>query len=158
MAETRYWVFKSKVSVDTFDKLLNAANRTMAWAGVRNAQARNLIRDKIQTGDGILFYHSSTSRPEVVGTARVVKRAYPDHFAWDATSRFFDPKSNPDSPTWLMVDIQADQEFARPVTLQEIKQNPKLQGMMLVKRGVRLSIQPVTKEDWDEIIALGMEE
>ena len=157
MAETHYWLFKSKVSVDTFDNLLKAQNRTMAWAGVRNAQARNFVRDKIQMGDGVLFYHSSTRHPAVVGTAWVVREAYPDHTAWDKSSHFYDPKSNPDDPTWLMVDIQAEQEFSRPITLQEIKANPKLQGMMLVKRGVRLSIQPVSKEDWDVLIELGME-
>ena len=100
-------------------------------------------------------YHSSTRRPAVVGTAKIVSEPYADYFAWCPSSPFYDPKSNPDAPTWLMVDIQADQEFSRPVTLQEIKQNPKLQGMMLVKRGVRLSIQPVTREDWDEIVGLG---
>jgi predicted RNA-binding protein with PUA-like domain len=91
----------------------------------------------------------------VIGTARIVRGAYPDHTAWDAKSKYYDAKSSPDNPTWLMVDIKAEQQFARPVTLPEIKQNPRLQNMLLVRRGMRLSIQPVTKEEWDEIIALG---
>ena len=155
MAETRYWLFKSNVKYDTFDTLLKSENQTMAWAGVRNYQTRNNIRDEIRLGDRILFYHSSARPLAVVGTARVVREAYPDHTAWDKSSHFYDPKSNPDDPTWLMVDIQAEREFARPITLQEIKANPKLQGMMLVKRGVRLSIQPVSKEDWEVIVGLG---
>ncbi len=161
MAETRYWLLKCNVRYDNFDKLLAAENRTMAWMGVRNAQARNLMRDKIEVGDGLLFYHSSPKwpkRPEVVGTARVVSAAYPDHSAWDEKSPFHDPSSTPDNPKWLMVDIQADLEFARPVTLREIKANPHpaLQQMMLVQPANRLSIQPVSKAAWDVIVALGM--
>ena len=158
MAETRYWLLKCNVRYDNFDKLLAAENRTMAWMGVRNAQARNLMRDKIEVGDGLLFYHSSTAAPAVMGTARVVSAAYPDHSAWDKDSHFYDPKTDPDNPKWLMVDIQADLEFARPVTLREIKANshPALRDMMLVQPANRLSIQPVSKAAWDLIVALGM--
>ena len=156
MAETRYWLFKSNVKFDTFNTLLECENRTKAWAGVRNFQTRKLIRDDIKVGDRILFYHSSAPLLAVVGTARVVREAYPDYFAWDKSSHFYDPQSDPNDPTWLMVDIQAEQEFARPVTLREIKANPKLQGMMVVKRGMRPSIQPVSKEEWDVIVELGM--
>ena len=161
MAETRYWLLKCNVRYDNFDKLLAAENRTMAWMGVRNAQARNLMRDKIEVGDGLLFYHSSPKwpkQPEVVGTARVVSAAYPDHSAWDEKSPFHDPSSTPANPKWLMVDIQADLKFARPVTLREIKANPHpaLQEMMLVQPANRLSIQPVSKAAWDLIVALGM--
>ena len=113
------------------------------------------MRDEMKAGDGVLFYHSSAKPTAVMGTATIVREAYPDHTAWEEGAKYYDPKSNPDDPTWLMVDIQADQEFARPITLQEIKANPKLQGMMLVKRGVRLSIQPVSKEDWEVIVGLG---
>ena len=161
MAEPNYWLLKCNVRYDNFDKLLAAENRTMAWMGVRNAQARNLMRDKIEVGDGLLFYHSSPQwpkRPEVVGTARVVSAAYPDYSAWDKSGDFYDPKTDPDNPKWLMVDIQADLEFARPVTLREIKAHPDpaLRGMMLVQPGNRLSIQPVSPEAWAEIVALGM--
>ena len=158
MAETRYWLLKCNVKYDNFDKLLAAENRTMAWMGVRNAQARNLMRDKIEVGDGLLFYHSSTAAPAVMGTARVVSAAYPDYSAWDKSGDFYDPKTDPANPKWLMVDIQADLEFARPVTLREIKAtpHPALQDMMLVQPGNRLSIQPVSKAAWDVIVGLGM--
>ena len=155
MAERRYWLFKSEPNSYSFSDLLAEENRTDYWDGIRNYQVRNMMRDEIKAGDGVLFYHSSAKPTAVMGTAQVVKEAYPDFNAWDPTHRYYDPKSDPANPTWLMVDIQADAEFARPVTLQEIKQNPKLQDMMLVKRGVRLSIQPVSKEAWDEIVSLG---
>jgi predicted RNA-binding protein with PUA-like domain len=116
---------------------------------------RNFMRDEMKPGDGVLFYHSSANPMAVIGTAQIVREAYPDHSAWDAKSKYYDAKGSPDNPIWLMVDIKAEQEFTRPVTLQEIKQNPKLQNMLLVRRGMRLSIQPVTKEEWDEIVALG---
>ena len=158
MAERRYWLFKSEPTNYSFQDLLGEEDRTAEWDGVRNYQVRNFMRDEMKVGDGVLFYHSSAKPTAVMGTATVVKEAYPDSTAWEPGAKYYDPKSNPDDPTWLMVDILADQEFNRPVTLQEIKQNPKLQGMMVVKRGVRISIQPVSKEDWDEIIALGMVE
>ena len=158
MAEPGYWLLKCNVKYDTFAKLLAAENKTMPWKGVRNYQIRNLIRDKIRVGDRLLFYHSSTAEPAVMGTARVVSAAYLDYSAWDKSSDFYDPKSDPANPKWLMVDIQADLKFARPVTLREIKasNHPALQGMMLVQPGNRLSIQPVSKAAWDLIVALGM--
>ena len=155
MAERRYWLFKSEPTNYSFQDLLGEEDKTAEWDGVRNYQVRNFMRDDMKAGDGVLFYHSSAKPTAVVGTATIVKEAYPDSTAWEPGAKYYDPKSNPDDPTWLMVDIQADQAFNRPVTLQEIKQNPNLQGMMLVKRGVRLSIQPIAKEDWDEIVGLG---
>ena len=156
MAEQRYWLFKSEPGAYSYADLRGEDNQTAEWDGVRNYQVRNMMRDEIQAGDGVLFYHSSAKPTAVVGTARVVREAYPDYYAWDTTHKYYDPKSDPANPTWLMVDIQAEQEFARPVTLQEIKANPKLQDMLLVKRGVRLSIQPVSPAAWAEIVALGM--
>ena len=156
MTEKRYWLFKSEPGNYSFQDLLGEDDKTAEWDGVRNYQVRNFMRDEMKVGDGVLFYHSSAKPTAVMGTATIVREAYPDSTAWEPGAKYYDPKSNPDAPTWLMVDIQADQVFNRPVTLQEIKQNPNLQGMMLVKRGVRLSIQPVEKEDWDEIIVLGM--
>ena len=158
MAEPGYWLLKCNVKYDTFDQLLAAENRTMGWVGVRNARARNILRDEIKVGDRLLFYHSSTTEPAVMGTARVVSAAYPDYSAWDEKSPFHDPSSTPANPKWLMVDIQADLKFARPVTLREIKasNHPALQGMMLVQPGNRLSIQPVSKAAWDLIVDLGM--
>jgi predicted RNA-binding protein with PUA-like domain len=155
MAERQYWLFKSEPTNYSFQDLLGEEDKTAEWDGVRNYQVRNFMRDDMKAGDGVLFYHSSAKPTAVMGTATIVKEAYPDSTAWEPGAKYYDPKSNPDDPTWLMVDIQADQAFNRPVTLQEIKQNPNLQGMMLVKRGVRLSIQPIAKEDWDEIVGLG---
>ena len=155
MAERRYWLFKSEPTSYSFADLLAEEDQTAEWDGVRNYQARNFMRDEMKVGDGVLFYHSSTAATAVVGTARVVREGYPDHTAWDPTSRYYDPKTNPDSPAWIMVDIKAEQELARPVTLKEIKENPRLENMMLVRRGMRLSIQPVTEEEWEEIVAQG---
>ena len=158
MAETRYWLLKCNVKYDTFADLLAKDNYTDGWSGVRNHQSRNLMRDEIKVGDQALFYHTSARKREVVGTVTVVRAAYPDPTAWQEGSKFYDPKTDPQNPTWLRVDIQADLEFARPVTLREIKANlhPALQQMMLVQPGNRLSIQPVSKAAWDVIVALGM--
>ena len=156
MAEQRYWLFKSEPNAYSYADLLGEEEQTAEWDGVRNYQVRNMMRDEIKVGDGVLFYHSSAKPTAVVGTARVVREAYPDYTALEKDSDHPDPKSTPDNPIWLMVDIKAEQKFVRPVTLQEIKANPKLQDMLLVKRGVRLSIQPVSKEAWAEIVALGL--
>ena len=154
MAEGKYWLFKSEPAAYSYSDLLGEQDRTAEWDGVRNYQARNFMRDEMRAGDGILFYHSGGTTA-VVGTARVVREAYPDHTAWDPNDIHYDPKSTPDNPIWVMVDIQADQELSREVPLGEIKRNAKLQSMMLVRRGMRLSIMPVAKGEWDEITALG---
>ncbi len=155
MAERKYWLFKSEPTAYSFSDLLNELDQTAEWDGVRNYQVRNLMRDEMQVGDGVLFYHSSAKPMAIMGTATIVGEAYPDSTAWDPNNQHFDARSTSDNPVWLMVDIRADKEFARPVTLPEIKAHPRLQNMMVARRGMRLSIQPVTKEEWDEIIALG---
>ena len=157
MAERRYWLFKSEPTAYSFADLLNEPDRTAEWDGVRNYQVRNFMRDDMKVGDGVLFYHSSAKPLAVIGTALIVGEAYPDSTAWDSAEKHYDPKSTPDNSIWLMVDIQAEKEFARPVTLDEIKQSPKLQDMLLVRRGMRLSIQPVTQEEWDEVVSMGIE-
>ena len=157
MPETKYWLFKSEPGAYSFADLQAETGRTAEWDGVRNYQARNFMRDDMKVGDGILFYHSSSNPTAVIGTATIVREAYPDETAWDPESIHYDPKSTLDNPTWLVVDIQADREFARPVTLAEVKQNPRLESMLLVRRGMRLSIQPVTQDEWEEILALGGE-
>ena len=134
---------------------MNEADGTAEWDGVRNYQARNFMRDDMKVGDRVLFYHSSTKPLAVVGTATVVKEGYPDATAWDPNDRHYDPKSSPGETVWVVVEIQADREFARPVTLDEIKGNPRLQDMRLIRRGMRLSIQPVTEEEFTEISTLG---
>ena len=155
MAERRYWLFKSEPSAFSYADLQGEPDQTAEWDGVRNYQARNFMRDDMQLGDGVLFYHSNAKPLAVVGTATIVSGAYPDATAFDPTEKYYDAKSNPDSPTWLMIDIKADREFTRLVTLAEIKDNPRLKDMYVARRGMRLSIQPVTKEEWDEVLSLG---
>jgi predicted RNA-binding protein with PUA-like domain len=155
MAEQRYWLFKSEPTAYSFNDLQNEEDQTAEWDGVRNYQVRNFMRDEMQVGDGVLFYHSSAKPLAVIGTATIVSGAYADPTAFDPSEKHYDAKSTPDNPTWLMVDIKADKEFTRPVTLPEIKVNPRLQDMFLVRRGMRLSIQPVTREEWEEVTYLG---
>ena len=158
MAEPGYWLLKCNVKYDTFADLLAKGNQPYPWHGVRNYQSRNFMRDQIKVGDKALFYHTGAGKREVVGTVTVVRAAYPDPTAWDKSCDFYDPKTDRANPKWLMVDIQADLKFARPVTLREIKasNHPALQGMMLVQPANRLSIQPVSKAAWEVIVALGM--
>jgi len=155
MSERKYWLFKSEPTAFSFTDLLKEPGQTAEWDGVRNYQARNFMRDDMKVGDGVLFYHSSSKPLAVVGAARVAREAYPDHTAWDPAGQHYDAKSTPDNPIWFMVEIRAERQFARLVTLEEMKGNPRLGNMLLLRRGMRLSIQPVTREEWDEIIALG---
>ena len=155
MADRKYWLFKSEPTAYSISDLVGEPDQTAEWDGIRNYQVRNLMRDEMKLGDGVLFYHSSAKPMAVMGTARIVKEAYPDPTAWDPKDKHFDPRSTPDNPVWLMVDIQAEREFSRPITLQEIKDHPTLRNMVVARRGMRQSIQPVAKEEWDEIIRLG---
>jgi predicted RNA-binding protein with PUA-like domain len=155
MAQRKYWLFKSEPTTYSYADLQQDPDQTAEWDGVRNYQARNFMRDEMQPGDGVLFYHSSANPTAVVGTATIVREGYPDATAWDPNSEHPDPKSTPENPVWMMVDIKADREFPRPVTLQEIKANPRLKDMLLARRGMRLSIQPVTPEEWEEVLRMG---
>ena len=155
MADRKYWLFKSEPTAYSFADLMAEPNQTAEWDGVRNYQVRNFMRDDMKVGDGILFYHSSANPLAVVGLARIVGESYPDTTAFDPSEKHYDPKSDPRNPAWLMVDIQAERELDRPVTLQEIKEDPQLQNMLLAKKGMRLSIQPVTEEEWQAVVALG---
>ncbi len=150
----KYWLFKSEPTTYSFADLMGEKGRRTHWDGVRNYQARNLLRDDVQVGDGVLFYHSSTKPMAVIGTATIVREGYPDDTAWDPASDHPDPKSTPDNPIWYMVDIKAKAELARPVTLEEIKQTPGLEKMALVNRS-RLSVQPVRPEEYRLIVDLG---
>ena len=154
MAESRYWLFKSEPNAYSFTDLMNEPDRTAEWDGVRNFQARNYMSQDMKVGDRVLFYHSSTKPLAVVGTATVVKEGYPDATAWDPNDPHYDPKSTPGNTVWRMVDIKADKELGRPVTMDDIRANPKLQEMMLIRRG-RLSIQPITKGEFEEIVSMG---
>jgi predicted RNA-binding protein with PUA-like domain len=149
-----YWLFKSEPSAFSFDDLKNRPGMTEHWDGVRNYQARNFLRDEVKVGDLVLFYHSNTPEPAVVGIARVVRAGYPDFTALDPASEHFDPKASAEKPIWYMVDVRYVETLRRPVTLAAIKENPLLAGMPLVNRS-RLSIQPVTEEEWRVILAMG---
>ena len=149
-----YWLFKSEPSSFSWEDLRKSPKRTTHWDGVRNYQARNFLRDRIRKGDGILFYHSVAKPTAIVGIARVVREGYPDHTARDVSSKYFDPKASSENPRWYMVDIQAVVALEPPLTLEEMKGDPDLEGMELLKKGSRLSIQPVDEKHWNRILAL----
>ena len=151
----RYWLMKSEPNVFSIDDLGRAKNGTTRWDGVRNYQARNFLRDEIAVGDGVLFYHSSAEPPAVAGTARVVRAGYPDPTQFDARDGHHDPDSSKDDPRWYAVDIQFDAKFNRPVTLAELRAEKALAEMVLLRRGSRLSVQPVTPAEWKHIVKLG---
>jgi predicted RNA-binding protein with PUA-like domain len=151
----RYWLFKSEPNVFSIDDLARSPGRTTCWEGVRNYQARNMLRDEIGKGDGVLFYHSRVSPMAVVGTARVVREGYVDDTQFDRRSRYHDPRSDPENPRWYMVDIRLERKFQRPVTLEELRATPGLESMMLLRRGSRLSVQPVTAEEFRIVTKLG---
>jgi predicted RNA-binding protein with PUA-like domain len=150
----KYWLMKTEPSVFSWDDLQSRPNRTTHWEGVRNYQARNLMRDQMKLGDRVFFYHSNTKPQVILGIAQVVREAYPDMFAFDATSLYFDPKSSPDAPRWMMVDIQYESAFAPSITLDELKQVEGLESMMLLQKGCRLSVQSVTPEEWQIVCNL----
>jgi predicted RNA-binding protein with PUA-like domain len=151
----KYWLFKSEPSEFSWEDLKKCKNQTTFWDGVRNYQARNFLRDEVKKGDGVLFYQSSTEPLAVVGNCEVVKEGYPDHTQFDSKNDHYDPKADKNNPTWFMVDIKLKKEFNKSVNLDSIKTNPKLKNMKLIQRGQRLSIQPVTKDEWDEILKMG---
>ncbi|HVX40939.1 MAG TPA: EVE domain-containing protein [Gemmatimonadaceae bacterium] len=146
MASRNYWLVKSEPEVFSFDDLVASPKRTTHWDGVRNYAARNHLK-AMKKGDLAFFYHSSGKAPAIVGTAEVVREAYPDHTALDPEDPHFDPKSDAADPTWYMVDLRAVEPLARPVTLTEIKRAKGLEQMALVRIG-RLSVQPVTAAEW----------
>lgn len=144
----RYWLFKSEAGCYSIDDLAAAARQTTFWDGVRNYQARNFLRDEVQFGDQVFFYHSNSDPLAIAGTMKIVRAGYPDHTAFDKAEKHFDPKSDSDNPTWFMVDVRLVQRFPEPVTRKALLAEPRLEGMMLLQRGSRLSIQPVTPKEW----------
>ncbi|MBU1097817.1 MAG: EVE domain-containing protein [Bacteroidetes bacterium] len=150
----KYWLFKSEPDVFSIDDLAKEPKKTTYWNGVRNFQARNFIRDEMKKGDMVLFYHSNTNPMAVVGICKIVKEAYPDYTAFDSNSEYFDPKSKKDSPAWFMVDIKLFKKFKKPVSLSDIKNNSKLKNIRLVQRGNRLSVFPIEKNEYIEILKM----
>jgi predicted RNA-binding protein with PUA-like domain len=152
---TRYWLLKSEPSCFGLEDLKQSPDQTTHWDGIRNYQARNFMRDNMQLGDKAFFYHSSCALPGIVGTMTVVKTAYPDHTAFDPESEHPDPKSTPEKPRWFMVDLRFEDEFKQLISLNALKQYPELQQMQLLQKGNRLSILPITTEEWSFINRLG---
>jgi predicted RNA-binding protein with PUA-like domain len=151
--ERRYWLVKSEPEVFSFDDLQKSPKKTTGWDNVRNSTARNFLRDGMKRGDLVFFYHSNAEPSAIVGIAEVVREGYPDPGAFDPANEYHDPKSNPDAPTWFMVDVRAVKKLPRAVTLPEIKADAALSQMALVKQG-RLSVTPVTSEEWDHLLAM----
>lgn len=150
----KHWLVKSEPHVFSIDDLAKSKNKTTYWDGVRNYQARNTLRDEMQLGDNVLFYHSNTEEPAIVGLTKIVRTGYPDFTAWDKNDPHYDPKSDPNKPTWYMVDIQFVEKFDRSLSLAYLRTIPELKDMVLLRKGSRLSVQPVTKKEFETIIAL----
>ena len=148
----RYWLFKSEPDVYSIDDLEREGEA--CWEGIRNYQARNLLRDEVKAGDGVLFYHSNARPLAVVGVARVCREAYPDHFQFDDGSRYHDPGSPADDPRWLMVDVAWVETFATQVERTAMAEAAALAEMMVLRRGARLSIQPVTPAEWRHVLKM----
>lgn len=150
----RYWLMKSEPACFSFADLAASPNGVSHWDGVRNFQARNLLRDEVAIGDGVLFYHSNIPQPAIVGLAQVVSRGYADHTALDPRSEHFDPRASEANPIWFMVDVQYVAELPEPLTRDQLSRHPVLAKMEVLKKGNRLSVQPVTEEQWRTILEI----
>jgi predicted RNA-binding protein with PUA-like domain len=146
------WLIKNEPDCYSFDDLLRDGK--VQWDGVRNYQARNYMRDEMRPGDLVLYYHSSTGEPAVVGLAEVASEPYPDPTQFDPQSEYYDPKATPENPRWHLVEFKPVRKLARPVTLAEMKRDPALEGMRLLQRGNRLSVMPVEPEHYARVLEL----
>jgi predicted RNA-binding protein with PUA-like domain len=149
-----YWLMKSEPDVFSIDDLKNAPGRTEHWDGVRNYQARNLMRDPMSKGDLAFFYHSNCKVPGIAGIMKIVREAYPDFTALDPGSKYYDPRSDTDNPRWFMVDVHFVRKLKRLITLTELKAHSELADLALVQRGNRLSVIPVSARQWEFILGL----
>ena len=149
-----YWLMKSEPNCYSIDDLAAEKTKTTHWDGVRNYQARNFMRDDMKKGDEVLFYHSNAKPPGVAGLATICKEAYPDFTAFDPGEMHYDPKSKQESPTWMMVDVKYKKKFKQFIPLEELKKLKSLDGMELLRKGSRLSIQPVSKKHFETIVKL----
>lgn len=147
----QYWLFKSEPTTFSIDDLVQSPHKTTCWEGVRNYQARNFLKS-MNVGDLGFFYHSNTDPPAIVGIMKVVKAAYPDSFAFDSRSRYFDPRSTPNSPRWFLVDVQFVKKFPQALSLDQLRAIKGLEKMELLRKGSRLSIQPVRPEEWQRVL------
>lgn len=151
-----HWLLKSEPDAFSIDDLAALPKRTAAWDGVRNYQARNMLRDSIKKRDSAFFYHSSCAAPGIAGIVRVVRGAYPDASAFDRGHRHYDPESRPSEPRWHVVDVKLERKFSRVITLAELREfsGDALAGLLLLRRGCRLSVMAVAKKEWDFILTL----
>ena len=148
-----YWVMKSEPSVFGIDDLINKINQTEPWDGVRNYQARNFIRE-MRRGDYAFFYHSNCKIPGIVGIIKIATDPYPDSAAFDPSHRYFDPKSTPLNPRWYRVDVTFKEKFKSVISLSDLKTHPLLKNILLIRKGNRLSIMPLQKNEWDVILGM----
>lgn len=146
-----HWLLKTEPTSYSIDDLAAEPDQTTYWDGVRNYQARNMLRDEMHEGDRVLLYHS-VKDPAVVGTGTIVRGGYPDPSQWDKRSKYYDPKSSRENPRWYMVDVRLDEKFSSPLTLAQLRELPVLAEMELLRKGSRLSVQPVRKKEWDAIL------
>ncbi|MBH0200350.1 MAG: EVE domain-containing protein [Nitrospira sp.] len=149
----QYWLMKSEPSAFSIDDLRRTSQQTTGWDGVRNYQARNFMRS-MAVGDRVLFCHSNADPPAIVGIAEVVKTAYADPTQFDKQDKHYDPESDPSTPRWDMVDIKYLRKFSQPVSLDQLRKDPKLKDMVLLRKGSRLSVQPVTPAEWEHILTI----
>ena len=150
----RYWLMKSEPGEFSIDDLQQKPDQTEPWDGVRNYQARNFMRDAMRVGDQAFFYHSNCKAPGIVGIMEIVREGYPDHTAFDPGSNHFDPKSDPDKPRWMMVDVKYVRHTERVISLAELKEHDELAGMKLLQKGNRLSVMPLSEHEWCYILGL----
>ena len=150
----RYWLMKTEPGCFSLGDLQAAPAQTSAWDGVRNYQARNLLRDEIAAGDGVLFYHSNIPQPAIVGLAQVTRGGYPDYTALDPRQGHFDPRATVDNPRWYMVDVRYLATLSQPLNRQDLARHPVTAGMEVLRRGSRLSVQPVTADQWRTVLQL----
>ncbi len=150
----RHWLLKTEPESFSITDLAESPKQTTYWDGVRNYQARNFMRDQMQVGDRVLFYHSNAEPPAVVGVAEVVSEAYPDHTAWDPTNHHYDPASTRENPVWQMIDVRFVEAFAEPLSLDLLRQAAGLEEMELLRKGSRLSVQPVSAEEFRIVLEL----
>ena len=151
-----YWLMKSEPDVFCIDHLKAMPKKTEHWDGVRNYQARNMMRDDMKKGDLVFFYHSNCDEPGIVGIMTVAREGYPDHTAFDPKQKYHDPKSDPENPRWYMVDVKHKRKLKRTITLKELKEyaDTELEDCPLVRKGNRLSIMPLSERQWNFILSL----
>ncbi len=150
----KYWLMKSEPGVFSITDLIKRPYKTEPWDGIRNYQARNYIRDDMRPGDLAFFYHSNCEDPGIVGIVTIDSLPRPDHTAFDKNNDYYDPKSDPDNPRWYLVDVRFKKQLKRLISLQELRQHRQLKDMKLLQKGSRLSIMPLTENEWEFILSL----